>query len=159
MAVLKADPEYRRRLISLFVFAMVLGYAIIQWGLPALNLFLKQKTPAEAIRILMVLVCFLFLSILPWSVYAFRYAQRILRTGQYPPAGTKVTRGTEIIEGEAARRKAHVIIMFSLFLAMAALLFALYFPYSFTKLLNDKDINQRTDKTFDRNAARARPTP
>lgn len=147
MAVLKADPEYRRKVILLYAVAIVLGYIIIQWGLPAFDSFLKQKSPAEALHVLMVSVSVLFLSILPWSVYMFRYAQRILKTGKYPPAGAKVIRDTEILEGEPAHRKAYVIIVLSLFLAMIALFGALYFPNRLNQLFNARGVNNQSPNT------------
>lgn len=159
MAILKTDLEYRRKLIFLYAVAIVLGFAIIQWGLPAFDSFIKQKKPSEAIRVLVVFVGLLFLSILPLSMYMFHHARRILRTGQYPPAGAKVIRDTEIFEGEPARRKAHIIIVFSLFLGMVALFGALYFPYSLTKLFSSKNINHIPDKMPQRSTAIDRRAP
>lgn len=159
MAVLKADPEYRRKVTFVFAVAMVSGYAIIQWGLPAFESFLKQKESAEAVRVLIVLVGVVFLSILPWSIYMFRYARRILSTGQYPPAGVKGIRDTEILEGEPAHRKAHIIIVLSLLSAMVALFGALYFPYSLNKSFYTKNVNQIADKTLEKDAATDRRAP
>ena len=159
MAVLKADPEYRRKVIFVFAVAMVSGYTIIQWGLPAFDSFLKQRDPAEAVRVLIVFVGLLFLSILPWSIYMFRYARCILSTGQYPPAGAKVIRDTDILEGKPARRKTHIIISFSLFLALVALFGALYFPYSLDKTFHTRNVNQESKQMIERDAATDRRSP
>jgi hypothetical protein len=138
MAVLKADREYRRNIIFLYALTVLLGYALIRWGLPEFDAFLKQKKPAEALRILIFAIGAIFLSLLPWAICMLQYGRRILKTGQYPPAGAKVIRNAEIIEGAPARRKAVILIAGSLIIAALALFSALYFPYKILQVIPKK---------------------
>ena len=121
--------------------------------------FLKQKRPAEALHILLFALGALFLSLLPWALYMFQYGRRILKTGQFPPAGAKVMRDTEIIEGEPARRKARILIGLSLFIAVLALLGSLYLPYKLSKLFDVKKMDQQSHGTLKTDPAENRRIP
>lgn len=141
MAVLKADPEYRRKSLVIcvlfLVFGAVLAIVLSEWGIPAFEEYLKGKKPEEAFRILQWLLVACFFSMIPWAFYIFRYARRILNSGQFPPPGTKVIRDTQIIEGQTARRYAYIMIAYSVVLVTMAIL-AFYIIYLLGNLI-DKD--------------------
>jgi len=135
MTVLKADPEYRRKVVFVFVAFVALGTVVIPWGLPALNAFLKEKRPEGAFRIVEVLLIMLFLPLLPWAFYFYRLGRRILTSGRYPPPGTKVIRDTEMLEGKTARRKAYQMMIFSVVLAAVALMAMFFIPHLLGEVL------------------------
>jgi len=142
MAILKADPDYRRNVLLLLVALAVIGFAAIQWGLPKLLAYIEEKEPMEGIRFIRALLIVVFASALPMAFYMYRFGRRILRSGQFPPPGTRVIRDTEIIEGGAARRKGRLLIVASIFMASAALAGMLYVPYLLGKIVKQLDAIQ-----------------
>src|SRR6266436_3582155 len=103
MAVLKADPEYRRKAVFVYLSMVTSGVAliavVIHWGIPALEGYLeshlKEQRFEEALRIGQALLAALFLPLLPPAFCVYRFSRRILASGQCPPPGTKVMRDTE----------------------------------------------------------------
>jgi hypothetical protein len=78
VTVLKADPKYRHKLLVLYITVATLGVGLTLWGLPALEIYLKQKEPSEAIPLLQVLLALLFVPILPMAFYTYRFANSTL---------------------------------------------------------------------------------
>lgn len=156
MAVLRADPEYRKKVFFVCVLAFILGFAAINWGLPEFDEYLKQKKPGDAFRIVLLILRVVFLSILPWTIYFIYYGLRILKTGRYPLPGAKVIRDTEIIEGKPARRKACVIIAGSFLVTALALFGALYFPNKLDKVFDVKNMNQESNESLKKGAEKHR---
>lgn len=129
MAVLRADPQYRRKVL-LFGFTLALiAFGAALWGLPALEEHVKRLALADAIIFLQALVAVLFVPLLPAAYCAYRSARKIQTSGQFPPPGAKVIRDTEILEGGPARRKASYLIAFSIVLVVAAMVGVIYLPY------------------------------
>jgi hypothetical protein len=147
MTLLKADPQSRRKLVNIYVVIFIVGFIIIQWGLPEFKAFANQKKPREAVHVLLVTVSICFLSVLPMAIYVYRYGQRILKAGQCPPPGEKVIRDTNIIEGDAARRRGQMLIMLSLLLALASLFGGLFIPYGLYKSFDSHQINKKSVET------------
>ena len=148
MAVLKADPQARRKALYIFLIFCILLFVIIHWGLPEFNAFLKQKQPQEALHILLIALSITFLSVLPIAAYLYRYGHRILEAGQLPPPGTKVTSDTEIVTGDAARRRARILIILSFIIALGSLLGGLYVSYSLYKSFENHKIKQKTGEVL-----------
>ncbi len=147
MALLKADPQSRRKLINIYFVVFIVGFIIIQWGLPEFKAFVNQKKPREAAHILLITLSLCFLSVLPMAIYIYRYGQRILKAGQFPPPGEKVIRDTKIIEGNSARRRGRILIILSLLLALASLFGGLFLPYGLYKSFDDHQINKKSTET------------
>ncbi|MGA7827754.1 MAG: hypothetical protein WCA04_08845 [Geobacteraceae bacterium] len=138
MAILRADLAFRRKCyIGLGVF-VVLCFALFQWGLPGFESIFQSKRPEEALRILNTFIAVIFFAIFILAMSVLRFAKRILEVEQFPLPGSKVLKDTEIIEGVLARRKAYVLIVFSLVLAVMGLFGAVYFPYNLNKAIRQK---------------------
>lgn len=134
MAILKADPAYKRRWLLLLAAMAITALAVGLWGLPALMEHLQEKEPSEAIRFIQILLFLLFAPVLPMAYYLYRVARRIQASGQCPPPGMKVIRDTEIVEGNGARRTGKLLLIASIILTIAAFLGMIYVPYVVGKL-------------------------
>jgi hypothetical protein len=129
MAILKADPQYRRKVL-LFGFTLaLLAFGGALWGLPFLEEHVRRLAFADAINFLQALVAVLFVPLLPAAYYTYRFARRIQTSGQFPTPGAKVIRDTEILVGGPARRKASYLIAFSVVLVLAAMVGTIYLPH------------------------------
>jgi hypothetical protein len=134
MAVLKADPQYRRKVL-LFCFTLaLLAMGAALWGLPALEEHVRRLALADAINFLQAFVAVLFVPLLPAAYCTYRFARRIQTSGQSPPSGAKVIRDMEILEGGPARRKASYLIRFSIVMVVAAMVGVIYLPYLIGKI-------------------------
>ena len=127
MAVLKADTKARRILVIFILTLMI----ITPWGFIEFDEFLKQKKHQEVINILRTALSLTFLLCLPMAAYLYRLGHRILEAGQFPLPGAKVWRDTEIITGDSARGKAHIIKKLSLLMAFVSLYSSFYFYFLF----------------------------
>jgi hypothetical protein len=134
MAILKADLEYKRRWLLLYAAMAITVFGIALWGLPALMEHLQAKAPADALRFIQIVLIILFAPLLLMAYSLYRIARRIQASGQCPPPGVKVIRDTEILEGNAARRKGRLLFVSSILLFTAAFLGMVYLPYLVGKL-------------------------
>jgi hypothetical protein len=142
MAVLKADPRARRKLIYIILTFCVLFFIICQWVLPEFQTYLKHKQPQESLKIGLVAISIIFLSALFIPAYFYRYGRRILKSSQFPPPGMKVMYDTEIVVGNTARHKAYIIILLSFFMALLLLFSGFYLPYSLYKTFENYKIEK-----------------
>ena len=133
--VLRADPAYRRRFLirySLFSALLVLlSLAVYQWGAPILSQYIDRQKPAEAVRLLglmmkasVLLTASLAVGV---SAYMFRLGWRARTSGQLPSPGTRVLHDTPIVEGPAAVRQGTLMITLSVVLALIVVSGALAF--------------------------------
>jgi hypothetical protein len=138
MAILEADPEYRRRVLWLYLACVLIGCGLLLWGLPLLQTqrerYVKARGPAEALRLLQVLVALLFVPGLPMASYLYRFARRIQDSGQFPPPGAKVLRDTHIVEGAAARQRGSRLVVASIVLAVLSVVGMVCLPYLVGKI-------------------------
>ncbi|MDJ0704886.1 MAG: hypothetical protein QNJ46_16515 [Leptolyngbyaceae cyanobacterium MO_188.B28] len=129
MAILKADPEYRRKCLLLYGALAAVGLALAHWGAPLLKAWILGKELSEAIRLLQVLLGLMGLPLLLMAYYSYRLARKAIASSQFPPPGMKVLRDTEILEGPAARRKGRQLWVVSIALALIAVIGSVYLPY------------------------------
>jgi hypothetical protein len=139
MAILKADPEYRRRVLWLYLAGVVAGFGLLLWAPPLLVRHLapsvRARDPAGAVRLLQVLVALLFVPGLPLAYYLYRLAGRIHASGQFPPPGTRVLRDTVVVEGVPAHRRANQVRGLSVLLAVLSLVGIVVLPYLVGKIV------------------------
>lgn len=117
--VLKADKRYRLLVLSLSGILLVLGFALLFWGVPFLQAYLNSQPLPLAIKTVQWLLIGLFLSLIPFALYFVGFAWRILNCGCFPPTGAKVLRDTVVLCGRPARRRAYLLLI------LAGLLFLL----------------------------------
>lgn len=136
--ILRADKDYRRRtIIRLTLFAVAaatFSLALIFWGHPWLKGRLDTLEPTRALRLLTWSSALVSLSFLPVCALIFRQGRRILRSGCYPPPGTKVIRDTVVIRGAGAVARGRLLVGLALVLTLTSLFAAVYFPYWLNRL-------------------------
>ena len=122
MIVLRADPGYRRRLLALMGVCVVIGSGAILLGQPLVDHrvdeYVKAGDFSGAIRFLQIVGAMLLLPTVPMTYSLYRFGQRIRRSSQFPPPGTRVLRDTVVLEGDRARRRGQVAMTASLVLSV-----------------------------------------
>jgi len=116
------------------------GIILIQWGLPAFGEYLKSQKPEDAFQALLNILFLMFFIPFLLSFFMLHKGKKILKVGKFPLPGTKVIKDTQVLEGELARRRAHIIIGLSLILGVGSLSGAAYFPYALKKAFYSKQI-------------------
>jgi hypothetical protein len=102
-----ADPSLRRRAVWLLVAVAVLG----AWAITVMSAQLREvRSLATMERWLWSAVGLASGGSVVFGVCLARLAQRVFRTGQYPPPGQRVIRDTPVRRDRAARQLAWLAI-------------------------------------------------
>jgi hypothetical protein len=115
----RADPAARRLAVKILLAGLVLGLSCIA----AFEYFMRdyEKWLEENIEFVLehtyifsLVSLVLVLPIAIASTYLLVFANRISRSGRFPPPGYAVTRDTVVLEGAAAQRRAVFIRILSI---------------------------------------------
>lgn len=132
--VIKADKRIRLLVILAYIISVLILAVLVGWILPWSEGRLKQAEPAVMLRIIRIVIAFIFLSIVPFGLYMCRLGWRVIKHRQMPPPGTKVIVDTKVLEGDKAVTCGRLIIAISLVLIVLGLYGGLYFPYKLGKV-------------------------
>lgn len=127
--IILADKKYRRKVIIIYLISVALGAALISWGLPWVKGHIKGLEPESALNNLIMLVRFMFLSIVPFGFYMLSHGRKVLMHEQFPPPNSKVIIDTRIIVGEKALIRGRIIIAAAVSLITVCLIGGFYLPY------------------------------
>lgn len=136
--IVRADKGYRLRFLAVYALVVLLGIALIAWGLPWAKEYLKRSDPERAVGIITVWFVLAFLSIIPMALYVLAVARRVIRYERIPPPGAKAIIDTWPILGQKARLGGRVLVVASLFLIALGLFGALLTPYMVAKVASEK---------------------
>lgn len=145
--IIKADKRIRKLVILAYIITILVMVVLLTrafpWGEDRLG---KLKDPAVVLRIIQIVIAFIFLSIVPFGLYMCRFGWQVIKHKQMPPPGTKVIMDTKLIEGEKAVTCGKLIIVISLLLIVLGLYGGLYFPYKLGKVFGEQ-IRQQAPQT------------
>jgi hypothetical protein len=127
--IILADKKYRKKIFIIYFISVVSGGVLIWWGLPWTKGHIRNLDPDSALNNLIMLVRFMFLSIVPFGVYILSLGCKVLKHQQFPPPDTKVIKDTRIIVGEKALMRGRFVIAVALSLIAVCLIGGLYLPY------------------------------
>jgi len=127
--IVLVDKKYRKKVLIIYFISVALGAALIIWGLPCVKGQIEELDNESALNNLIMIVRFMFLSIVPLGFYILSYGYKVLVHEQFPPPDSKVIIGTKIIEGEKAQMRGRFIIATSISLIGVCLIGGLYLPY------------------------------
>jgi len=108
----ESEPEYleplpgaKKRQVALVLGFGLVGVLLMQFGEPAYLRYIDQKPLCDtATWIFNTLLALAYPAFLVMGVYLLWLAFRIHKTGQWPPAGTRVAHRTPLHRGKRARR-------------------------------------------------------
>jgi len=109
--VIPADKKLRGIILMVLILAAAVGCLIILYfkGLLADMEVLAEHSPDRAVDkisgVLRALALAMGGSILFIAVYLAYFSQRVWKTAQFPPPGTRVIKDTRLITGAAAKRR------------------------------------------------------
>ncbi|MEJ2468324.1 MAG: hypothetical protein P8Y51_04510 [Campylobacterales bacterium] len=128
MQTLQPDTNHRRNVIALLIAA---GAAFLLatasgWLEPG-RWFeaLEGEALAERIRLVFLI---LFLPLLPAGFYVIRFGRNVLRSGRFPPPGTKVIRETRVRTGKKAKRMGYASLAYGIALLLVFWYGAFFLP-------------------------------
>jgi len=136
--IVRADRSYRRKFFTWHAIFIVLGAAVIVWGLPWLEEYLRHANPKIAAGILKGWFIFAFLSIIPIALYVLLLGRKVIKHERIPLPGAKVLIDTYPILGEKARLRGRVLVVASLCLIAIGLFGALFTPYMLAKITSER---------------------
>ena len=136
--IIKADKLVRTVIIVAWIVCVIAGFVMVKWVVPWSQGRLEKAEPAEALRIIQVVIAFIFLSTLPFSACLYWLGRRAVLYRQMPPPGTKVIKNTRALEGDKAVRRGRLIMGISMLLLAVGLIGGLYLPYKFGKVFGEK---------------------
>jgi len=123
--VIKADKEYRRKIIALSALLAVVGLVILVWIFPLNPEALKDLEGETIFFIVKVLTVFLMLCSVTMGLYFFRFSKKILKHEQIPPPGVKVIKDTPVIRGKGARVRGYILQVISGMIILGGIIFGL----------------------------------
>ncbi len=128
--ILRADPAYRKKMIRIFLSALLVGFILLSLAIPKLENATLAKDPGKAlITIKLILVLLLVIPAL-LCIYLLRIAINSIKLRQFPPPGTKVIKDTPIFSDAEAVKRGLILLFFALIL-MFLCLFSAALAYSF----------------------------
>ena len=148
--MIKADKRIRTLIILAYIVAVLVMVVLLVWVLPLGSDNLEQVEPEVMLRIIQIVIAFVFLSIVPFGLYLCRFGWRVIKHEQMPPPGTKVIVDTRVLEGNKAVIRGKIIVAIFLILIIVGLYGGLYFPYKLEKIFSEK-INQSAPKATSQN--------
>jgi hypothetical protein len=102
----------------------------------------SQKGPVETqpiifLRIVQIVIAFVFLSVLPFAIYMFRLGRGAVRHGLLPPPGMRILSDMKLIEGDKAVKRGRRMATIGFVLILIALIGGLYVPYKIGSLYGE----------------------
>jgi len=145
--IIKADRLVRTVIVVAWIICVIMGVVMVKWIVPWGQDRLEKAEPAEALRIIQVVVAFIFLSTLPFSACLYWLGRRAVVYRQMPPPGTRVIKNTRLLEGDDAVKRGRLIMGIAVVLLVVALVGGLYMPYKLGKVFGEKARRASTDTT------------
>jgi hypothetical protein len=94
--------------------------------------------PIVILRIVQIIIAFLFLSVLPVAIYLFRLGRGAVRCGLLPPPGMRVLSDMKLIEGDKAVKRGRRMTAIGLVLIVIGLIGGLYVPYRLGQVFGEQ---------------------
>lgn len=136
--IIKADKRTRILVILVYIISVLILAVLLMWVFPWSEDRIEQAEPEVMLRIIRIVITFIFLSIVPFGVYLCLFGWRVIKYRQTPPPGTKVIVDTKVLEGDKAVTRGRLIIGISLMLIVLGLYGGLYFPYKLGKVFGEQ---------------------
>ena len=135
---MKADPSSRRKVILIFIIALIFGILFLKGFMPLFIEYLYTLPTKKAARIVISLLA--LLSVIPLTIGYLLLNQglKIIRAERFPAPGTKVWKDTPIIKGKKARRNGMVLIVASIIILVGGVFNATVLPYGFYEMFEEK---------------------
>ena len=143
MAILKADPAFRRRFFLRYGVAVGAGVLLISCLPSLMKSYTEGKDPAVLVSELRVVLFLIFLPFVLLAYRLYRLGRRVSSSDQFPPPGTPVLFDTEIRQGPPARGRARVATVLAIALLVIALAGMFYLPYAFERILRSAYLPHR----------------
>lgn len=144
-SMIRVSQKARAVAIALWIVGTLAGAAAIQWLLPDGEQYASKQGPQAALQTMQMLFAFVFLSVLPLSVYLFWFGYRAVKWRQIPPPGTWVIRTTKVVEGPKAQRRGQILLALGVLLFAVSLSCAIYFPYRLEQVFHGRPPQPSTE--------------
>lgn len=89
--VLRADGNYRTKILLVSALLVLLGLVFVRWLLPLGMEYLERWEPRKAIVVIKVILVLIFIGLVPFGLYLLTVGRKIIEHERFPPPGMKVT--------------------------------------------------------------------
>ena len=127
--IIRADKRHRRKFFVIYILLVSLGAVLFEWVVPWGKEYLQRLDPETALSVVKIALVVMFLSIVPFGLYLWKFGRKVMEHQRFPPPGVKVIRDTRLIEGEKAKVRGQVMVVLALILIVVGLFAAVYTPY------------------------------
>jgi hypothetical protein len=98
---------------------------------------LVNAEPMVILRIVQIVIAFLFLSMLPFAIYWFRLGRGAVHGGRLPPPRMRILSDMKLVEGDEAVRRGRRMAIVGFVLIVIGLAGGLYVPYKIGSLYGE----------------------
>jgi len=122
-----------KKACALFLAGYVVAVAILIALMMCMSRYYDKSVEEDQLKLIMrvvrIIIAFIFLSITPFAVYLSRLGRRAVRYRHMPPPGTVILMNTKVLEGDAAVKRGRILIVIGIVLFVLSLIFGLILPY------------------------------
>ncbi len=114
--ILKADPEYRRKVIRIFLSAVIVGFIVLSLVIPMLEKATVMDNPMAVFNAFKHVLVLLLIIPAFLCIYLLRIAIKSIKHRCFPPPDTKVIKDTPILYEEEAVKRGIILLIFAFIL-------------------------------------------
>ena len=133
---IKADKEYRKKVLIVILLIAALGITALFVLIPAIAGYFRRIGPDRSLPLIKTILITIFLSVIPFGLYFFYFGRKVVKHRRFPPPGAKVIRDTRLLEGSQAVTRGYVILFLSVIILVLSLMFAWRAHLLFERLMD-----------------------
>lgn len=134
--ILKADKQYRTRLLTAYLVGIAVFSLCLCFGLPRYCAYLRTLKIPDMLDITEISTMIFFACFIGPACYLMVVGRRIIFSKRFPFPGQKVIRDTKIIEGKKAVRRGRMLFILGMLTIIILIAGAARSHYFFEKLRN-----------------------
>lgn len=131
LEMVKADPGYRRGVLTLYAGLVAAGFVAIKYLLPLLRLHYAGLAMMDLLVGLRTLFVVILASFMPAAAYVVHVGRKTLVYECYPYPGRKVMFDTEVVRGTKAQRRGRALVTLG---TVCLILTALSMIYTYVRI-------------------------
>ena len=100
--IIKTDKRYRRKLFTVYLVMIVIGVAVVKWGVPAFRWYLMELPPKSLVETVETTIHIFLMLFIPAAAYLISIGRKICISKAMPYPGMKVIHDTVVVTGKKA---------------------------------------------------------
>jgi hypothetical protein len=135
--LIKANKKVCKLIVAAYIVGTVLVILLLYILSPGRER-IEDVKPAFSLRVIQIILGYIFLSIVPLGVYLFYFGRRAILRRRVPPPDTTLIMDMKLLEGNKAVTRGRLMMGIGVVLIALGLIGGLYVPYRITKAFADQ---------------------